>query len=100
MAPRLADFACHWSRRGLRGSCGRCQVLSPTCLLGLCLSSARSASKRYKRSHRRREGIGLGDAKLMALLGAWLGLSGALLSFAVGVLLGAIFALVVLAVPA
>ena len=49
---------------------------------------------------RRREGIGLGDAKLMAMLGAWLGLSGALLSFAIGVTLGAIFALTVLAVPA
>ena len=49
---------------------------------------------------RRREGIGLGDAKLMAMLGAWLGLSGALLSFAIGVMLGSLFALVVLAVPA
>lgn len=49
---------------------------------------------------RRREGIGLGDAKLMAMLGAWLGLSGALLSFAIGILLGAVFALVILAVPA
>jgi leader peptidase (prepilin peptidase)/N-methyltransferase len=48
---------------------------------------------------RRREGIGLGDAKLMAMLGAWLGLSGALLSFAIGVMIGAIFAVVVLAVP-
>ncbi|MGA8086163.1 MAG: prepilin peptidase [Terracidiphilus sp.] len=48
---------------------------------------------------RRREGIGLGDAKLMAMLGAWLGLSGALLSFAIGVMLGAVFALVVLAIP-
>ena len=49
---------------------------------------------------RRREGIGLGDAKLMAMLGAWLGLSGALLSFAIGVMIGAVFALVALAVPA
>ncbi len=49
---------------------------------------------------RRREGIGLGDAKLMAVLGAWLGLSGALLSFAIGVVIGAVFGLVVLAVPA
>jgi leader peptidase (prepilin peptidase) / N-methyltransferase len=49
---------------------------------------------------RRREGIGLGDAKLMAMLGAWLGLSGALLSFAIGILLGAVFALATLALPA
>lgn len=49
---------------------------------------------------RRREGIGLGDGKLMAMLGAWLGLSGALLSFAIGVLLGAVFALIVLVIPA
>jgi leader peptidase (prepilin peptidase)/N-methyltransferase len=30
---------------------------------------------------RRQEGIGLGDAKLMAMLGAWLGLRGSLESF-------------------
>jgi leader peptidase (prepilin peptidase) / N-methyltransferase len=48
---------------------------------------------------RRREGIGLGDAKLMAMLAAWLGLQGALLSFAIGVVLGAIAALVVLLLP-
>ncbi|MDR3741296.1 MAG: prepilin peptidase [Terracidiphilus sp.] len=46
---------------------------------------------------RRREGIGLGDAKLMALLAAWLGLPGALLSFAIGVILGAVVGVVVLA---
>jgi leader peptidase (prepilin peptidase)/N-methyltransferase len=48
---------------------------------------------------RRREGIGLGDAKLMALLAAWLGLPGALLAFGIGVVLGALVALVLLAVP-
>ena len=48
---------------------------------------------------RRREGIGLGDAKLMAMLGAWLGLSGALLSFGIGVVLGAVFAMIVLVFP-
>jgi len=49
---------------------------------------------------RRREGIGLGDAKLMALLAAWLGLPGALLAFGLGVVLGALVAVVGLALPA
>ena len=49
---------------------------------------------------RKREGIGLGDAKLMAMLAAWLGLEGALLSFFIGVALGSVAALVVLANPA
>ena len=49
---------------------------------------------------RRREGIGLGDAKLMAMLGAWLGLSGALLSFGIGVVVGALFAVCALALTA
>jgi leader peptidase (prepilin peptidase)/N-methyltransferase len=48
---------------------------------------------------RRREGIGLGDAKLMAMLAAWLGLQGALLAFAIGVVLGAVVGLVLLATP-
>ena len=48
---------------------------------------------------RRREGIGLGDAKLMALLAAWLGLPRALLSFGIGVLVGALLALIVLLMP-
>ncbi|HEY1903226.1 MAG TPA: prepilin peptidase [Terracidiphilus sp.] len=49
---------------------------------------------------RHREGIGLGDAKLMALVAAWLGLPGALLTFALGAVLGAFAAIVLLAVPA
>ena len=48
---------------------------------------------------RRREGIGLGDAKLMAMLAAWLGLQGALLSFGVGVVLGALAAVALLLLP-
>ena len=48
---------------------------------------------------RRREGIGLGDAKLMALLAAWLGLPGALLAFAIGIVVGAVIALVVISLP-
>lgn len=46
---------------------------------------------------KRREGIGLGDAKLMAMLGAWLGIEGALLAFGIGVVLGAVVALAMLA---
>jgi leader peptidase (prepilin peptidase)/N-methyltransferase len=49
---------------------------------------------------RHQEGIGLGDAKLMALLAAWLGLPGALLALGLGAILGAIAALLLLAVPA
>jgi leader peptidase (prepilin peptidase)/N-methyltransferase len=49
---------------------------------------------------RHREGMGLGDAKLMALLAAWIGLPGALLSFGLAAVLGSVAAVVVLAVPA
>ena len=46
---------------------------------------------------RHREGLGLGDAKLMAMLAAWLGFPGALLSFAIGVILGSLAAIILLA---
>ena len=49
---------------------------------------------------RHREGLGLGDAKLMALLAAWLGLPCALLSFFLAAILGSLAALALLAVPA
>jgi leader peptidase (prepilin peptidase)/N-methyltransferase len=48
---------------------------------------------------RRQEGMGLGDAKLMALLAAWLGLPQALFAFGVGVMIGGGAALVLLALP-
>ena len=48
---------------------------------------------------RHQEGIGLGDAKLMAMLAAWLGLPGALLAFVLGTVLAALAGLVVIAVP-
>lgn len=51
------------------------------------------------RTLRQREGVGLGDAKLMLLLAAWLGLSHTILAFVLGVTLGAGVALVVLVVP-
>lgn len=48
------------------------------------------------RSLRGREGMGLGDAKLMLLLAAWLGLSYTLLAFVLGVVLGAVAAVALL----
>jgi len=45
---------------------------------------------------RRREGVGMGDVKLMAMLGAWLGLPGALLALFIGIMLGAVAAIGVL----
>lgn len=45
---------------------------------------------------RRREGLGLGDVKLAALLGAWLGLPCALLALFIGVVLGGVAAVVFL----
>jgi leader peptidase (prepilin peptidase)/N-methyltransferase len=49
---------------------------------------------------RRREGIGLGDAKLMAMLAAWLGLPGALLAFLLGFVLGTLVGVALLVFPA
>jgi leader peptidase (prepilin peptidase) / N-methyltransferase len=48
---------------------------------------------------RRQEGLGLGDAKLMAMLAAWLGLPGALLAFFIGVVLGGVVAVGMLLLP-
>jgi leader peptidase (prepilin peptidase)/N-methyltransferase len=48
---------------------------------------------------RRQEGIGLGDVKLMVLLAVWLGPYDTTFAFFVGVVLGALVALVLLAFP-
>jgi leader peptidase (prepilin peptidase) / N-methyltransferase len=48
---------------------------------------------------RRKEGMGLGDAKLMAMLAAWLGLPGALLALFIGVVMGSVVAVGMLVVP-
>lgn len=45
---------------------------------------------------RNREGVGLGDAKLMLLIAVWLGLDHSLLAFVLGVFLGAIVAIAML----
>jgi leader peptidase (prepilin peptidase)/N-methyltransferase len=49
---------------------------------------------------RRQEGIGLGDVKLMAMLGAWLGLRGALETFMLAVLAASAAAILWLAILA
>jgi len=49
---------------------------------------------------RKREGLGLGDAKLMAMLAAWLGLPLTLVAFAIAVLLGSLAAILLLIRPA
>jgi len=49
---------------------------------------------------RRRQGLGLGDVKLMAMIAAWLGLRSAVLALVIAVLLGTLAALVLLVVPA
>ena len=48
---------------------------------------------------RGQEGIGMGDVKLMAMIGGWLGVRCAVLTFAIGVILGTLFALVTLVPP-
>jgi leader peptidase (prepilin peptidase) / N-methyltransferase len=48
---------------------------------------------------RGREGIGMGDVKLMAMLGGWMGMRVGLLDFGMGVIATAAFALILLAIP-
>jgi leader peptidase (prepilin peptidase)/N-methyltransferase len=49
---------------------------------------------------RRREGLGLGDVKLMAMLAAWLGLSDAFVALLLAALLGTLAAITLLIAPA
>lgn len=49
---------------------------------------------------RGQEGLGMGDVKLMAMVGGWLGVQAGLLSFAFAVIFGAMAAVVLLAMPA
>jgi leader peptidase (prepilin peptidase) / N-methyltransferase len=48
---------------------------------------------------RGQQGIGMGDVKLMAMLGSWFGAQCALLSFGIAVLIGAVVALIIVTVP-
>ena len=67
------------------------------CLYGILIAAALILLIRWLyKLIRKREGIGLGDAKLMAMLAAWLGLPGALLAFGLGAVIGALTALALL----
>jgi leader peptidase (prepilin peptidase)/N-methyltransferase len=69
-------------------------------LLGIVIAPSIILFVRWSyRLVRRREGIGLGDAKLMLLLGVWLGLAHTLVAFFLGVLLGTAFSFVLLVAP-
>ncbi len=59
---------------------------------GICSGALWSVRALYDKV-RHREGLGLGDVKMGAMIGAFLGLQGALLSLLVGSLLGAIIGL-------
>jgi len=48
---------------------------------------------------RGQEGIGMGDVKLMAMLGGWLGIKPSLIAFGIGVITCALYALLMLAAP-
>ncbi|HUX44822.1 MAG TPA: prepilin peptidase [Terracidiphilus sp.] len=93
-APVLA----HFGASALRGRLLRTMALR--WLLGMAVAAGIVLVIRWTYwLFRKQEGMGLGDAKLMAMLAAWLGLPGALLSFALGVVLSAAFAVVLLAQP-
>jgi leader peptidase (prepilin peptidase)/N-methyltransferase len=66
-------------------------------LLGAAIGAffLRSAAMLYKLI-RRREGMGMGDVKMMALVGAFLGVRGAFLTILIGTLLGSIFGIILI----
>jgi len=67
-------------------------------LLAICAAAAIPWLIRalYK-AMRRREGLGLGDVKLMAMIAAFLGFAPAMLAFFVGVMLAAVYGIMLLA---
>lgn len=88
----------HYGALALRGRVMRNSALH--WVLGIVIAAAIVLVIRWTYwLFRKQEGMGLGDAKLMAMMAAWLGLPGAVLSFVLAVCAGAAFALVVLALP-
>ncbi|HEY4009831.1 MAG TPA: A24 family peptidase, partial [Acidobacteriaceae bacterium] len=67
-------------------------------LLAICAAAAIPWLIRTAyRSARKREGLGLGDVKLMAMIAAFLGFAPAMLAFFVGVVLAAVYGVMLLA---
>lgn len=87
----------HWTDAALHGA-GSAALHS--LLATVCAAALMGFIRWTYRLARKREGMGLGDVKLMALLGAWLGFSGALLALVLGVSLGALAAVILLILAA
>ena len=67
-------------------------------LLAICAAAAIPwAIRALYKALRRREGLGLGDVKLMAMIAAFLGFAPAMLALFVGVLLAAFYGITLLA---
>ena len=82
---------------------GNVVLTGPEALLGsrlvavLAAAAVLLAVRAIYRAVRRREGLGLGDVKLLAMIAAFLGFAPALLSLFVGVVAGSAYAVVLLA---
>jgi leader peptidase (prepilin peptidase) / N-methyltransferase len=72
--------------------CGGVALGWAVCAAGLIL-----AIRGLYRLIRRREGMGLGDAKLLAMIAAWLGPANAALAFFLAVVVGAVYGVIALA---
>ncbi len=91
----------HWSAEvGMVGRRAHIYDTAVLWLIGLIAFPALILLLRWAyRALRGREGIGLGDAKLMLLLAAWLGLSRTLLAYVLAVVIGGMIGLIILLRP-
>lgn len=100
---RLSNHHIHLSSPGNVVEHGNLFLTGPEALIGSRLVAATAAFlllvgvRSLYKLVRGRQGMGLGDAKLLALIAAFLGFSPALLALFVGVVAGAVYAVVLLA---
>lgn len=67
-------------------------------LVAICIAAAIPwVIRAFYKKLRKREGLGMGDVKLMAMIAAFLGFAPAMLALFIGVLLGAIYGVILLA---